>query len=66
MNTFKKFLKEEDALGTVEIVIILAVLVSIALIFRETIITYVRKLLGNILSGGSGGGDIDSSGVQVN
>lgn len=66
MNTFKKFLKEEDALGTVEIVIILAVLVSIALIFRNTIIKYVQGLLENILKNSTDGGEIESSGVQVN
>lgn len=66
MNTFKKFLKEEDALGTVEIVIILAVLVSIALIFRKTIIKYVQDLLESILQNSTDGGKIESSGVEVN
>lgn len=51
MGSIKRFLKEEDGMGTVEIVIILAVLVSIALIFRNQIIEFVRNKLGGILDG---------------
>lgn len=55
MELIKRFLKEEDGMGTVEIVIILAVLVSIALIFRKQIIDFVRDKLSGIL------GDADTS-----
>ena len=41
----KQFLKEEDGLGTVEIVIIVAVLVAVALIFRRAIFDLSKILL---------------------
>lgn len=48
LRLFKGFLKEEEGMGTVEIVVIIAVLVSIALIFRNAITTWVRDTIGNI------------------
>lgn len=50
LKIFKDFLKEEDGLGTVEIVIIIAVLVGIALIFRNAIIDFVRNILSNVFN----------------
>lgn len=52
MNLIKSFLKEEEGMGTVEIVIILAVLVSIALIFRNTVMDFVRTTIDNIFGNG--------------
>lgn len=52
-----RFLNEEDGLGTVEIVVIIAVLVGIALIFRKAIFSYVNQILDTIF---------DSSGNVVN
>lgn len=43
------FLKDEDGLGTVEVVLILAVLVGIALIFREYLFDFVNDIIQNIL-----------------
>ena len=37
LNLIKSFIKEEDGLGTVEIVIIIAVLIGIAFIFKRQI-----------------------------
>lgn len=45
---FKDFLKEEDGLGTLEIVVIIAVLIGIALIFRSKIIAFVTSMLNKI------------------
>lgn len=42
---FKQFLTEEDGMGTAEVVIIAAVLVAIALMFKNTIIGFVETLL---------------------
>jgi Flp pilus assembly pilin Flp len=42
----KKFIKEEDGMGTVEIVIIIGVLIAIALIFSKQI----KNLVGNMTS----------------
>ena len=51
MPMLKRFIQEEDGMGTVEIVIIIAVLVGIALIFRDSIIGFatsvMQKLFGN-------------------
>jgi len=48
MKLLKSFLIEEDGLETVEIVVLLAVLVSIALIFRGQVIEFVRSNLSKI------------------
>ncbi|NLJ19343.1 Flp1 family type IVb pilin [Globicatella sulfidifaciens] len=48
---FMNFMKDEEGLGTLEIILIIVVLVGIALIFRETITEWVRKLLDNIGDG---------------
>lgn len=56
MNQFMKYLvcqvkniiKREEGLGTVEMVIILAVLVGIALIFREYLFDFVEDITANI------------------
>ena len=55
---FKNFLKEEDGMGTVEIVIIIAVLVGLALIFRKAIFSFVNQILDKIFE--SSGDAVDS------
>ena len=45
---FKNFIKEEDGLGTVEIVVIIAVLVGLALIFRKAIFSFVNQILNKL------------------
>jgi len=47
----RNFLWEEEGLGTVEIVLILAVLVGIALIFRQYIFGFVKDIMENIMGG---------------
>ncbi len=47
-NLMKGFWEEEDGMGTVEIVLIIAVLVSIALIFRKQVIAFVSSNLESI------------------
>ena len=47
----KGFLWEEKGMGTVEIVLILAVLVGIALIFRRYIFGFVGDIMENIIGG---------------
>ena len=46
----KDFWYEEDAMGTVEIVIIIAVLVAIAIIFKDTIIKFAQNLMKNVFN----------------
>ncbi len=51
LKLLKAFMREEDGLGTVEIVIIIAVLVGIALIFRNTIFKFARDLIDKMFPG---------------
>lgn len=43
-NLITGFLKDEDGVGVIEIVIILAALVAIALVFKKSIINLFTKL----------------------
>lgn len=48
VNLLKRFWNEEDGMGTIEIVIIIAVLVAVALIFKSTITDFVGKLMKDV------------------
>lgn len=48
IKLFKEFLVEEDGLGTVELVIIIAILVGVALIFKKAIFSFVNQILDRI------------------
>ncbi|MDF2522621.1 MAG: hypothetical protein K0R31_262 [Clostridiales bacterium] len=47
-NLLKSFIKEEDGMGTVEIILIIAVLVGIALVFRNQIIVFVNGMMKRV------------------
>lgn len=70
MSNFLKRFVREDGLGTVEIVIIIAVLVGIALIFRDAIINFVTNIMESVFADDSITRDISSSvirnGNQIN
>lgn len=51
-NLLARFWKEEEGMGTVEIVIIIAVLVAIALLFRKYIVKFITTALDDIFGGG--------------
>jgi len=50
MKKFKNFMNEfwndEEGLQTLEIMLIIAVIVAIALIFRKEIVAWIQKLVG--------------------
>ncbi len=48
LKRFKNLIKSKKGLGTVEIVIIIAVLVGIALIFRDAIIDFVVDIMSDV------------------
>lgn len=48
MKLWKEFWKEEDGVETVEILLIVAALVCIALIFREAIVGFVQNAIATI------------------
>ncbi len=58
LNLFKNFLKEEEGMGTVEIVVIIAVLVSIAIIFRKAIVDWVTSTVAKVFQGADGASEI--------
>lgn len=47
---FIDFLKEDDGMSTVEVVIIIAVLVGVALIFRKQLFEFVQKVTAKIFN----------------
>lgn len=44
----KSFATEEDAVGVVEIILILVVLISLVIIFKEQLTSLVKKILEKI------------------
>ena len=47
-KTFKDFLREEDAVGVVEVILILVVLIGIVLIFKKQITNLVNDIFTTI------------------
>jgi len=58
------FVKEEDGLGTVEIVIIIAILVGIAFIFRDQIRSLVDQIFDKIFKDAGGATNVDDVGEK--
>lgn len=48
MRGFKDFLREEDGMGVVEIILIIVILISLALIFKTQITALVNNILKQI------------------
>ena len=48
MEMLKRFYSEEEGMGTVEIVMIIAALMCIALLFREKLGTFAKNLMDKI------------------
>ena len=48
MKEVKEFLKEEDGVGVVEIILILVVLIGLVIIFKEQLSAIVTKIFSNI------------------
>ena len=44
----KEFAMEEDAVGVVEIILILVVIISLVIIFKEQLTSLVKKILSKI------------------
>lgn len=58
----KEFYYEEEGMGTVEIVIIIAVLIAIALVFKSAITEFAKNLMTKAFNTDSGK---DNTPVQV-
>lgn len=48
MDEFYAFFAEEDAIGVVEIILILVVLIGLVLIFKEQLVDLVKNILDKI------------------
>lgn len=48
MNELNAFFAEEDAIGVVEIILILVVLIGLVVIFKEQLVKLVEKILEKI------------------
>lgn len=48
LKTWKDFLREEDGMGTVEIILIIVVLIGLVWIFREEITQIVESIMDKI------------------
>lgn len=49
LEILKNFIKDEDGISTVEIVVIIAILVGIALLFKNSIVSFVKKIITNFI-----------------
>ncbi|MBR2189361.1 MAG: holin, BlyA family protein [Eubacterium sp.] len=48
MKELRAFLQEEDAVGVVEIILIIVVLIGLVLIFKQQLTTIVKNILSKI------------------
>lgn len=48
LNFWKRFWTEEDGMTAIEMVVIIAVLLVVALTFREAIVKYINQLINAI------------------
>ena len=50
LKSFTQFLKEEDGMGTVEVILIIVVLVGLVVIFKDRVTEIVEDLFKKITS----------------
>lgn len=50
MEMLKEFYQEEEGMGTVEMVMLIAALMCIALIFKDTIVKYANNIMKKVFS----------------
>lgn len=50
LKNWRDFLKEEDGMGTVEVILIVVVLVGLVIIFKEQITAIVNSIFSKITS----------------
>lgn len=61
----RNFLKDEDGISTVEIVVIIAILVGLALLFKSSIVSFVKKIIGNFINADVSPASIESEAPQA-
>ncbi len=53
MDLLKQFYEEEEGMGTVELVMIIAALMCIALLFRKQIFNFAQTIMETVFDSGS-------------
>lgn len=53
MNIIKDFLKEEDGVGVIEVILILVVLIGLVLIFKDKITELITNSFDSITTNGT-------------
>ena len=64
INFFKSMWHDEEGMGTVEIVIIIAVLVGLALIFRDAILEFATGVMEALFANDQISSDVDVSNIR--
>ena len=64
LKLVKGFLKEEEGMGTLEIVVIIGVLVALALIFKDAIGTYAKNLMEKFFNSDNVNNTLDKPNVK--
>ena len=54
LNGIKRFWQEEDAIGTVEMILILVVLIGLVVIFRDQLTTLINGIFARIATDSAG------------
>ena len=49
-RTFKNFLREEDGMGTVEVILIIVVLIGLVMIFKKQLTNIVNDIFDKIIA----------------
>jgi len=65
LELIKRFIKDEEGFGTVEVVLIIAVLIGIALIFRDAIIKFAVGIMKSVFGDDNITKDINSSSIRT-
>lgn len=53
MKNLRTFFKEEDGIGTVELILILVVLIGLVIIFRDQLTSLINSIFERIISDSS-------------
>ena len=54
ISVFRRFLQEEDAVGVIEIILVLIVLIGLVVIFKDQLTSLVETLLAKAVSQSGG------------
>ena len=66
LEILKNFMKDEEGISTVEIVVIIAILVGIALLFKNSIVSFVKKIITNFIDADVNPEDIQTQAPLAN